>query len=335
MSLEHTETGVEHREPTAADVDSYLFVDRNWGRWGPDDERGTVNLITPETRLVALASARTGVPVSLSRPVPTWVGPGNNQPAQHFMKIHHGVDQNTVHDGPTQGGAATDFYGMQYHGVSTTHLDALCHAWDKDGIYNGRDPHEVLGTNGASFAGVETLSDGILTRGVLLDVPAYRGVDYVTQGEPVHGWELEEIVARSGIELRAGDALCVYSGRERWQADNPDKPYGRYPIVTEPGKGSMHFEKPGLHASCLPFLRKSDASVLVWDMLDVTPYPYDVAFTVHGALHAYGLILIDNALLEPLALACRQEQRSDFLFTVAPLVVNGGTGSPVNPVAVL
>jgi kynurenine formamidase len=326
---------IERGEPTAADVERFLFQDRNWGRWGPDDERGTLNHVTPETRLAALASARTGQAVSLSRPVPTWTGPGNIQPAQHFTKVLHGGVQNTSHDGPPPGGAAIDYYGMQYHGVTTTHLDALCHGWDRDGLYNGRDPDEVLSTNGASFAGVDALADGIFTRGILLDVPAHRGVEYVTQDEPVHGSELEEIVRASGTTLRPGDALCVYSGRERWQDANPDKPYGRSPVVTEPGKGSMHYEKPGLHASCLPFLRDSDASVLVWDMLDVTPYPYDVAFTVHGAIHAYGLLLIDNALLEPVALACREQSRVDFLFTVAPLVVNGGTGSPVNPIAVL
>lgn len=324
-----------HIEPTADDLEAYLFRDRNWGRWGEDDERGTINLITPESRLAALASARTGAAISLSRPIATWLGPGNNQPAQHFMKISHGAGQNTVREGPTAGGAATDYYGLQYHGVNTTHLDALCHAWDRDGIYNGRDPREVLSTEGASFAGVETLAEGIFTRGVLVDVPAYRGVDYVTQEEPVHGAELQDILDHTGTVLRPGDGLCIYSGREKWQAAHPDMPYGRYPVVAEPGRGTMHFEKPGLHASCLPFLRDSDASVLVWDMLDVTPFPYDVAFTVHGALHAYGLVLIDNALLEPLAMACRAEKRTDFLLTVAPLVVNGGTGSPVNPIAVL
>jgi hypothetical protein len=328
----------QHIEPDAEQVESWLFQERNWGRWGDDDERGTVNLLTPESRLAALGSARTGQVISLSRPIATWLGPGNNQPAQHFMKIAHGVGQNTVHDehdGPPPGGAATDYYGLQYHGVNTTHLDALCHAWDRDGIYNGRDPQAVLSTSGASFAGVETLADGIFTRGILIDVPAYRGVEYVTQEEPVHGDELQDILDHTGTVLRPGDALCVYSGREKWQEANPDKPYGRYPVVTEPGKASMHFEKPGLHASCLPFLRDSDASVLVWDMLDATPYPYDVAFAVHGAIHAYGLVLIDNALLEPLALACRAAKRTDFLLTVAPLVVNGGTGSPVNPTALL
>ena len=119
----------------------------------------------------------------------------------------------------------------------------------------------------------------------------------------------------------------VNSGRDAWQAANPNTPYGR-------PYGAGPQERPGLHVSCLPFLRDHDVSVLVWDMIDHSPIGYDVSWAVHAAIFAYGVALVDNALLEPLARACIEEGRDEFQLTVAPLVVAGGTGSPVNPIAV-
>jgi len=143
----------------------------------------------------------------------------------------------------------------------------------------------------------------------------------------VHGWELEDIARARGVRLAPGDAVCVYAGREAWQAANPERPYGR-PFGMGPN------ERPGLHVSCLEFLRDHDVSVLVWDMLDHLPVGYDIPWAVHAALFAYGVALVDNALLEPLARACAEEQRDEFMLIVAPLVVVGGTGSPANPLAV-
>ena len=115
--------------------------------------------------------------------------------------------------------------------------------------------------------------------------------------------------------------------REAWQAQDPERPYGR-PF------NPMQQQRPGLHVSCLPFLRDHDVSVLVWDMLDHLPIGYDIPWAVHAALFAYGVALVDNALLEPLARACAEEQRDEFMLLVAPLRVVGGTGSPANPLAV-
>ena len=161
----------------------------------------------------------------------------------------------------------------------------------------------------------------------MLDVPRHRGGRRSPRTRPVHGWELEDIVRARGIKLEPGDAVCVYSGREAWQAANPERPYGR------PVRDRAH-RRPGLHVSCLQFLRDHDVSVLVWDMLDHLPIGYDIPWAVHAALFAYGVALVDNALLEPLARACVEEQRDEFMLIVAPLVVVGGTGSPANPLAV-
>jgi kynurenine formamidase len=296
--------------PSQAEVLAYLRERRNWGRWGRDDEVGAVNLITPAKRAAAARLVRSGRSVSLSRELPTTPGPGNPTPAQHWMK--------TVPRG--RGGFAADFYGVYYHGWANTHLDALCHTWDEAGMWNGRDPAREIGLDGARFGGVHHWKDGLVTRGVLLDVPRHRGEPYVRQERPVHDWELEEIAKAASVQLTPGDAVCVYSGREAWQAAHPDRAYGPEP-------------RPGLHASCLAFLRDHDVAVLAWDMMDLTPSGYDVAWSVHAAIFAYGVALVDNALLEPLARACVEEGRSEFMLVVAPLRVVGGTGSPANPLA--
>ncbi|MGH7359814.1 MAG: cyclase family protein [Candidatus Rokuibacteriota bacterium] len=307
----------DRRLPSEAEVQSWIRERNNWGRWGPDDQRGTVNLITPAKRAAAAGLVRSGRSVSLSRPFPKEPGINNAFPAQHFMR--------TVPRGT--GGFAADYYGIFYHGVASTHLDALCHTWDERAMWNGRDPKREITFDGATFGSVEHWSDGILTRGVLLDVPRHRGVPSVTHDRPVHGWELEEILAARGLRLAPGDAVVVYSGREAWQAANPDTPYGR-PF------GGGPVARPGLHVSCLPFLRDHDVALLVWDMLDHLPIGYDIPWAVHAALFAYGMPLLDNALLEPLARACRDEGRDEFMLVIAPLPVVGGTGSPANPLAV-
>lgn len=306
----------ERRIPTRAEVLAYLHGRRNWGRWGVNDEVGAINLITPEKRVQAAALVRSGRSVSLSRVFPKEPQHGNPHPAQHWMK--------TVPRG--EGGFSADYYGIYYHGVASTHLDALCHTWDEQGMWNGRDPETEITFEGATFGGVQHWSDGLITRGVLLDVPKHRGEPYVTLDKPVHGWELEDIAKAEGITLEPGDAIVVYSGREALQADHPRQYY--HPLLDEKNPA-----RPGLHASCLPFIRDHDIAILVWDMMDLTPNGYDLPWTVHGAIFAYGIALLDNALLQPLSEACAAEGRYEFMLLIAPLKVVGGTGSPANPIA--
>lgn len=300
----------EHASPSKAEVLSWLTERNNWGRWGADDEAGAYNLITPAKRLEATALVRSGRPVSLSRPYPKTPGPHNPNPAQHYMRwFERG-----------SGGAVVDYYGFIYHGFTTTHVDALCHIWDENGMWQGRDPAEEITSGGARFGDITAWREGIVTRGVLIDVPKFRGEPYVTLDRPVQGWELEEAAAAQGVEVTAGDALLVYSGREAYQADHPDDYLGAPP-------------NPGLHASCSKFVRDHDVAVLGWDMMDAGPNEYDIPWPMHHVLYAYGVTLLDNALLQPLAEACAEENRYAFLLMVLPLRVEGGTGSPVNPIA--
>ena len=297
-------------DPTEEELRANLTERNNWGRWGDDDEAGAFNMITAEKRIEAAALVQNGRTVSLSRCWPKKPGPLNPQPAQHFTQW---FDRG-------ESGGAVDYYGIMYHGYSTTHVDALCHVWDANGGWQGKSPDELVGPQGAKFGDITAWQSGIITRGVLLDVPAHRGEPYVTNGNPVTGAELEAIAEAQRTPLTPGDALIVYSGREAWQNDNPEDYMGTAP-------------SPGLDGSCSVFIRDKDVSLLGWDMMDARPDPYGLAFPVHGVLFNYGVALLDNALLEPLAEACAEEERYEFMFMGLPLNVARGTGSPANPVA--
>ena len=298
--------------PSKSEVDSYLRDRRNWGRWGDKGAAGAMNLITDEKRLSAVSLVKRGRTVSLSRPLNVTPPQENPRPAQHYTMLE---------EREPGGGFAADYYGVYYHGTAVTHIDALCHVWNEDGMWDGRDPPEVIGADGGTYATVDEWSDGIITRGVLLDVPKHRGTPYVTLDRPVHGWELEDIVKAEGLTLEPGDAVLVYSGREAYARDHGGV-WGGGPT------------RPGLHASCLPFIRDNDASIPCWDMMDAAPNEYNIPWTMHGVIFAYGVALLDNSLLEPLAKVCAEEGRYEFLLTINPLNVVGGTGSPVNPIAV-
>lgn len=300
--------------PTQAEVDEMLKKGSNWGRWGKDDQKGAVNLITPQKRVEAAKLVKSGRIVSLSREFPKTPGPGNHKPADHWMR------KSTP---PGRFGSAVDYIGIFYHGGGATHIDALCHVWNDGVMWNGRDPDKEITFDGANWGAIDAWADGIATRGVLIDMQKYRG-KHVEIGEPVHGWDLEAAVKKQGVRITPGDALVINCGREAWQRANADKPWGCHEL-----KG----QQPGLHASCLEFIRECDASMLVWDMIDMRPSTYNMMIPVHGVLFSYGMALVDNANLEPLAKACEEEKRFDFMITLSPLKVMGATGSPINPMA--
>lgn len=301
-------------EPTEEEVLTYFDTCSNWGRWGPDDSAGTINLITPDKRVEAASTVKNGRSVSLARPWDTVGKPGNWSPAQHFMR-----------SGPD---ACADYIGIVFHGYATTHVDALCHIYWEGKIWNGKSSRDEITFGGARSGDVAAWVNGITTRGVLVDIPRFRGVEYVAADEPVRGYEIEEAAARQGVELRPGDAVCVYAGREKFYAQNPDYTPGVRP-------------QPGLHADTAPVFKKHDTSILVWDQLDHRPSPYPTFEDpprAGGPVHVFAIVymgmpLLDNALLEPLANACAEEGRYEFMLTVNPLHIRGGTGSPVNPIA--
>ncbi len=271
---------------------------RNWGRWGRDDQVGAINLITPEKRAAAAGLVRTGRTVSLSRVF---------EPPQHFIR------KSSLGPG---GGYVMDYLGFIYHGSTVTHVDALCHIWDDDGMWQGHDPDVEITTQGAQFGDITHWSGGIITKGVLIDVPRHRGAPHVGIDDPVRGEEIEAIARAEGVSVEPGDALLVHSGWGAYMASGDDGSRGR----------------PGLHPSCAEFIRDHDVALLGWDLMDARA-DSDLPWPVHGVLFNFGVALLDNALLEPVAAACAEEGRWEFLFQALPLRVARGTGSPVNPIA--
>ncbi|MDG4798359.1 cyclase family protein [Micromonospora sp. WMMD1082] len=297
--------------PTREEIVEYVRANRNWGRWGEDDELGALNLITDAKRVAATRLVRTGRSLSLARPYPRHPAPNNPTPAVMYMERF---------DRAPDAGGSKDYQAINYHGCTATHIDALCHTWDVDGMWNGRDPDQEITIDSARWGSIDRWKDGILTRGVLLDIPRFRGGRYVTQDTPVHGWELEAVARSQGVTIEPGDAIAVYCGREASDREGPL-------WTADPNN------RPGLDATCLKFFREADCSTVLWDMWDIRPTPYNLPFPVHAVIFAFGVAVVDAALLEPLAAVCQGEGRYDFMLTVNPINVVGGTGCLVNPVA--
>lgn len=294
---------------TSADVDDYRRTLSNWGRWGDDDELGCLNHLRPEHTAAAAALVRSGRTVSCARPLPTEPAIDNPRPVEHHMT------------GTATEGYGADWFGVAPHGYATSHLDALCHIFWDGRLYGGRSV-ELVTAHGATELGVQTLRDGIVGRGVLLDMPALLGIGALEPGTPITISDLEAAEAHAGVRVGTGDVLLVRTGRWRWREEHGAWPAGE--------------RLAGLHASCLPWLHAREVALLGSDgVSDVHPsHIDDVRLPIHTVgIVAMGLHLLDNLDLDALAVACADEQRADFLLTVAPLILRGGTASPVNPIA--
>jgi len=282
----------------------------NWGRWGPDDQLGALNLVTPEVTAAGAATVRSGRTVSCARPLDTEPGPDNPVPVAHYMI------------GTATEGWGADYFALASHGFATSHLDALCHIFYDGKLFNGYDTATVT-AHGATRLGIHHLHNGIVTRGVLLDIPAARGVDALEPGDPIFPEDLEAAEEHTGVRVRSGDALLVRTGRWTWRQARGPWDFGA--------------RAAGLDAACLAWLRARDVATLGADgVSDVMPSRVEgIAMPIHEiAIVAMGVHLMDNLDLDALATACREEGRWEFLFVVAPLVLRRGTASPVNPIAV-
>lgn len=300
----------EPRAPlTAEQVTAFHKTLSNWGRFGADDQLGTLNLITPEKRAAAAALVQSGRTVSCARTLPTQPAPDNPTPVVHLMT-----------------GTATESYGGDYfaiapHGFATSHIDALCHIFHEGKLYNGY-PIEKVTAHGALELGIHEVRDGIVSRGVLLDIARARGVDYLELGEPIFPEDLEKAESDAGLRVCDGDVLLISTGR--WDLRDARGPWS-------PDEGIA-----GLDASCLPWLHERGVATLGCDgVSDVVPSRIPgINLPIHTvAIVAMGLHLLDNLELRDLARACAEENRWEFLLSVAPLVLFRGTASPVNPIA--
>jgi kynurenine formamidase len=280
----------------------------NWGRWGADDQHGALNFISDERRAAAARLAQSGATVS----------PDNPRPTTHLM-IRSG---RLGHPLGIQGSA--DYFAIAAHGFSETHLDALCHYFWDDKMYNSFPSAEV-NFQGAHRCGVEVARNGIIGRGVLLDIPKIRGVDWIEPGEAIFVEDLERAEREHHVRVGEGDLLMVRTGRARRRRER--------------GGWSVFIEGlPGLDVSTMPWIFERRIALLGSDgVSDVMPsgYGHGLDLPVHTSTLVWmGVYLLDNADFEALAGHCAHIGRYEFMFVLAPLVLEHGTASPVNPIAI-
>ena len=297
--------GGADREVSLEEYEEWKEELSNWGRWGPDDEIGALNLITPEKRLEAVALVREGLTLSLAVDANTVPAVDNPDPYEFEML-----------------GIGADRISVAYHGMAHTHIDAMAHWEDEGTFYNGYtpDPDAVL-ERGHERNSVLNLKDGILTRGVLIDIPRLKGVPYLGPTEPVYIEDIEAWEERTGVRVSAGDALFLRTGV--WARREAEGPWLR----------GRRGESPGLHPSVIPWLRERDVAILGTDRSYVAPS------NIPGSAHDFALLylgvhMLDNCDLEALADAAAERGRWEFLLMAAPLPIPGATGSPLNPIAV-
>jgi kynurenine formamidase len=302
---------------TAAEFDELFTELSNWGRWGDDDERGALHYVTPERVAAAAGLVREGVSVTLSMPLATEAALSHPEPADHHMTMLSDTD---IGSGSLR--FAKDYVGLDYHNDGHTHVDAFCHVAYKGSLYNGR-PQSAVTADGATFDAIDVMKDGLVGRGVLLDIPRLRGLHWIEPGEHVQRAELEAAEVEQGVTVGEGDILLVRTGHARRLGD-----LGQWETATA---------KAGLHPRAMPFLAKRGVAALGCDgNNDTAPSTTEgVAFPVHVlALNAMGVHLFDYLQLEDLSAACERAGRWEFLFVASPLRIKGGTGSPLNPIAV-
>src|SRR6516225_5898798 len=285
--------------------------------WGPGDRLGALNYITPAEVAAALAEVRQGRPLSLAGAVENRAAADNPDPSQHQV---------------TQAGTAAaarglsfamDRIAMNVHGNADTHIDALCHVIYDAELYNAV-PANTVTEAGATELSIELARDGIVGRGVLLDVPRSRGIPWLEPGDHVTAADLVTAERDEHLCIRQGDLLFVRVGHRRRR--------------TAQGPWDAAKARAGLHPMALPYLAERRIAALGSDGNNDTA-PSAVAgvdFPVHVlTVNALGLHLLDYLQFTELSQVCAEIGRWSFLCVIAPLRLPTGTGSPVNPIAIL
>ena len=207
-------------------------------------------------------------------------------------------------------------------GLHLTHLDAVAHVYRGPDIYNKRKAADVALPSGLAFGDMLAQKDGVFTRGVLLNIAAVRGSNWLTPEEGVYAADLDAAEKRQQIRVESGDCIFVYTGLQKREAAEGPENLG---------------QRVGIMPDAIKWMHQREVAVYSGDCVDAFPNPYGVRYVIYFhaiALAAMGLILLDIPALEPLVTLCDQLKRSDFLLTMAPLRIKGGTGSPVNPIAI-
>ena len=290
----------------AAEFDTLFQQVKNWGRWGPTDELGSANLVTPAKKKQAVALVKEGITVSLAHNALTEKAEDNASPFEHTMLRGNSMDR----------------YAVSYHGYAHSHIDALCHILYKDQTYNGYARAEVNTDKGCTKLGIQNLKSGIVTRGILIDIPRLRNLPYLEPGTALYAEDLEAWEKKAGVKIAAGDAVFLRTGR--WARREKLGPW------------NVGQNAAGLHASVAPWIKARGVAFLGSDAAeDVTPSMVEgIALPIHTLMiTALGINLLDNQDLEALGDMAAKLNRWEFMVTIAPVPVTGGTGFPLNPIA--
>ena len=287
-------------EVSRAQYDTWMKELSNWGRWGDDDELGALNLISAAKRVAAAGLVETGRVVSMARTMTVDRLEDPDHASANRLPVLVGSVR-SVFDMNTEGGYFWERYEIECHGSTVSHLDALCHVAYDGKVYNGRSFEDVASTeDGCTELGIINLQDGLVTRGVLIDMP----------GKAVRRQDIEAWEAETGITISAGDALFLRTGRD----------------VGETG---------GYHPSLMPFFKERDIALLGADIPQEGGVVEGVSVPTHFfTLVALGVHLFDNLGLEDLAETANELNRWEFMFMASPHVVPNGAGSAINPLAV-
>ncbi len=315
-SLSRSAHAQSHEKVTHEMFDRWMTDLSNWGRWGKEDQMGAVNLITPAKRKQALALVKEGVSFSMARDAETEKAVDNPAPIIHQM-TRVGV-RNQSGD---FGGSADTFF-ISYHGYAHTHMDTLCHFFYKGKMYNGY-PMEQVTDQGAEKNSILNFKNGIITRGVLMDIARLKGVDYLEPGTPIYPEDLDAWEKKAHVKVGPGDVVFVRTGR--WARRDAKGPWS----VPDAGLA-------GLYASCARWLKTRDVAILGGDgAQDVLPSGVEgVPQPIHElAIVAMGMPIFDNCDLELISREANRRQRWEFLVTASPAAVPKATGSVLNPIA--
>jgi kynurenine formamidase len=304
---------------TRAEFDAVYAECSNWGVWGPDDQRGAVNYITPEIVKEAAGLVRSGRTVSCSWALDTVAGPDNPKPVVHHMTIMDDIHLGDSGDLRFTG----DFMGIEFHGDAHSHIDALCHVVYKGKTYNGLPVAEAANSLGGLKQTMDVAKEGIVGRGVLIDIPRHRGTKWVEPGEAIFRDEIEAAMAAQNVELRQGDILFFRTGHARKRLDE--------------GSWDAANAKAGFHVSAMPLFKETKVAAIGFDG-DGETVPANcegVMYPIHAiGVNSMGLYFLDSLSFEDLAQASLEEGRNEFFCVIAPLRLAAGTGSPVNPIAI-
>jgi len=310
--------------PEENEVLNYFKTLSNWNRWGSDDQLGTLNYLSETKTLNAIREVKHGKTISCARTISWEPSPDSQIPPVHFM-VESGEgweNENKISNRKSQ--ASTDYFGLIFHGHTITHMDSLAHFFWNGRAYNNQPSHLVSTSMGATIESIELAKEGIITRGILVDIPLLKDIEWLNRGVGVMPEDIIEAEKKFDFKIQSGDVLLVRTGQlHRRNTEG---------AVDPRVEGST-----ACQAACLPLLHEREISILGSDTgNDVMPQQYKA---LTNPIHQIGIVgmglwILDNANLEELAKECKKRKQWSFLINILPLRLQNTTGSPVNPIAV-